>query len=768
MSIKNGPQSGDKFPFGGTMKNFFNEEPVRGIADGSGYVFFVKDSGSRYLFVNRMWEELTTIDFPTALGKEDYELFSSEAINPLSFEKKSYIRDGLIEEWETLIDTPQGERIYKVKKFPLMEGEDPSAFCFVMSDITDLRSEISFLQMIISNTSDVILVIDENELNHYISPNIENIFGWNPVELLGRCFWEKIYSDDIQRAREFHSELSRNPGVLRSFECRYMIKSGDYKWIEFRGKYMLLDNYSKGVIGNFHDITARKQTEESLIESEERFKILHNASFGGIAIHDKGVILDCNMGLSEISGFSIDELVGMDGLLLITEGSRDKVMGNILRGYEEPYEAYGIRKNGEEYPLRLEAKNIPYKGKQIRVVEFRDITQQKTAEDERNKLQDQLVQSQKMEAIGRLAGGVAHDFNNMLGVIIGFSELALAKVDENGPVTGYLHEIFNAAHRSMEITRQLLAFARRQTVAPAILDFNETIESMLKMLQRLIGEDVLLKWKPGENLWNVSIDPSQVNQILANLSVNARDAIADTGTVTISTENVVLEQEYDYGDGSISPGEYVLLVFEDTGSGMAEDVLANIFEPFFTTKGQNRGTGLGLATVYGIIKQNNGHIYGRSSPGEGALFYVYFPAFKNTKSLQKQTGDFLTPHAEGNETVLLVEDEAAMLLMTTTMLQELGYTVVTADKPEQAIEIAGKMKGMINLLITDVIMPGMNGRVLAEKMRDVCPEIKVLFMSGYTADVIGHHGVLDDGVQFVQKPFSRQHLAVKVREALTQ
>jgi two-component system cell cycle sensor histidine kinase/response regulator CckA len=382
-----------------------------------------------------------------------------------------------------------------------------------------------------------------------------------------------------------------------------------------------------------------------------------------------------------------------------------------------------------------------------------DITERKQAEEDKAKLEAQLQQSQRMESVGRLAGGVAHDFNNMLGVILGHTELALEQVDTTQPLHADLAEIQKAAERSADLTRQLLAFARRQTIAPRVLDLNQTIAGMLKMLERLIGEDIDLTWRPWAELWPVRVDPSQVDQILANLCVNARDAIGGVGRVGIETGNSVFDEAYCTDHPGFVPGEYVRLVVGDDGSGMERETLAHLFEPFFTTKDVGEGTGLGLPTVYGIVKQNDGFIDVYSEPGFGTTFAIYLPRHVG--------GD---GHA-GADT-LLVEDEPALLNMSRRMLASQGYTVLAAATPGEAGSLAREHPGEIHLLMTDVVMPEMNGRELSENLLSLHPGLKRLFMSGYTADIIAHHGVLDDGVCFIQKPFSIQDLAARVRGVL--
>ncbi len=423
--------------------------------------------------------------------------------------------------------------------------------------------------------------------------------------------------------------------------------------------------------------------------------------------------------------------------------------------YYKEYNAALIRKL-EDKMLQLAEAN--------RILE-RDIVEIKRAEEERRRLQDQIIQAQKLESVGRLAGGIAHDFNNMLVVILGHVELAMKRIDPTHPIHADLEEIQKAAQRSADLTHRLLGFARKQIAAPKILDLNKTVEGMLKMLRRLIGEDIDLAWMPGSGLWSVKIDPAQVDQVLANLCVNARDAIAGVGKVTIETHNAAFDAAYCSEHAGVHPGEYVLLAVSDNGCGMDQETQAHLFEPFFTTKGIGQGTGLGLATVYGIVRQNNGFITLHSEPGQGTTVKVYLPRFAGGPV--EPTADLTaeTPKGRG-ETVLLVEDEALNLNVSQAMLEDLGYRVLTAGTPGEALHKARAHGGEIRLLITDVVMPEMNGRALAKLLREMHPGMKCLFSSGYTANVIAHQGVLDEGEHFLQKPFTMRDLAIQVRKAL--
>jgi two-component system, cell cycle sensor histidine kinase and response regulator CckA len=392
-----------------------------------------------------------------------------------------------------------------------------------------------------------------------------------------------------------------------------------------------------------------------------------------------------------------------------------------------------------------------------------EIVGRKRADDERERLQAQLAQGQKMESVGRLAGGVAHDFNNMLQAILGNVDLALQDVPPGSPARESLEEIQKSAERSADLTRQLLAFARRQAIVPVVLNLNNTVAGMANMLRRLIGEQIELTWSLGADLGLVRLDPSQIDQVLVNLTVNARDAIGGAGHVTIETDNVALGRASVAAHPDCAPGEYVMLAVSDTGPGMDEEARAHLFEPFFTTKAVGKGTGLGLATVFGIVQQNGGFIDVDSEQGRGTSVKIYFPRAAGAVAAAT------VPPAlslRGTETILLAEDEAQVLHLGRRILEQWGYTVLAAPTPDTALIVAAEHPGRIHLLITDVVMPGMNGRDLRDRLLALRPDLKCLFISGYTDDVIAHHGLVEDGVLFLQKPFTIQALAHMVRTAL--
>jgi nitrogen-specific signal transduction histidine kinase/CheY-like chemotaxis protein len=396
------------------------------------------------------------------------------------------------------------------------------------------------------------------------------------------------------------------------------------------------------------------------------------------------------------------------------------------------------------------------------------VTDRNQHEQERERLQSQLMQTRKIESIGRLAGGIAHDFNNMLGVILGYAEMALKKSEGNDSVCKDLKEIMRAASRSASMTSQLLAFARKQPIAPNVIDLNQTVDGIKQMLQRLIGEHIDLVWSPVANLWPIRMDRAQVEQILVNLSVNARDAIPGSGCIKIATDKTILTQVECAGKPGLKPGCYIKLTVADNGCGMDSDLLEAVFDPFFTTKEIGKGTGLGLATVYGIVKQNDGYIHLSSAPGKGTEFSIYFPRCE--EDIKPENNDeAIDTWQEGDDagkTILIVEDEPGILRLSEAALKSMGYQTLTATGPSLAIQVAEAHDGKVDLLLTDVVMPEMNGKDLAEAIRRLCPDVRVLYMSGYTDNVISDGGKVGPEINFIQKPFKISQLAHKVEMAL--
>ena len=490
-----------------------------------------------------------------------------------------------------------------------------------------------------------------------------------------------------------------------------------------------------------------------------------------IIANSKGAIEYVNPMFSKIAGYTAAEVTGQHLRVLLANSapldSFEILWSAITRGLKWQGELVNRKKSGELFcveasisPLATEGENNTHY-----VAVLQDISERKRAESDKAKLEEQLQHARKMDSVGRLAGGVAHDFNNMLGVILGHVNLALMDLEPTQPLYVNMTEIQKAAERSADLTRQLLAFARKQAITPTTVHLNEAVAGMLNMLQRILGAGITLDWQPERSVWPVKVDPSQLDQMLANLCVNARDALAERGNITIKTGNSVIDGDYSADYQGMVPGEYVRLTVSDNGCGMDKETLDHIFEPFFTTKDTGKGTGLGLATVYGAVKQNNGFIYVRSAPGLGTTFSIFLPRHGGDVRQTSAEGTE-GPARRGHETILLVEDEAAILKVATMILTRQGYTVLAADSPGRARDLAREHAGHVSLLLTDVIMPEMNGRELAKDLLSRDPDLKCLFMSGFTADVIANQGAIDEGVHFIQKPFSVRALAAKVREVL--
>jgi len=610
---------------------------------------------------------------------------------------------------------------------------------------------------------------DENWSMLYMSKEIDSITGYPTSDFIGnklRSYESVIHPDDRAMVRDA-IEAALKAGLFWSIEYRVLHRDGDIRWVHEEGWGLVSpDAKIERLDGYIFDITDRKQAEQALVESEAKLRSLL------CAMQDVILVLDADGRYIEVGPTATDLLYRQPEEVL------GKTLADVLPedlaqvGLEciQDVLAHGTRRL-LDYCLEIKncavwftASISPFTNERVLWV-ARDVTERKQAELESDKLREQLIQAHKMESVGRLAGGVAHDFNNMLGVIIGHTEMALERLKPEEPVYGDLQDVRKAAQRSAELTHQLLTFARKQTIAPKVLDINKTVDGMLSMLRRLIGESIELFWRPGFGLLQIKMDPSQVDQILANLCVNARDAIDGTGEIIIATESMTITEEDCSSIPECKAGDYVLLSVNDNGCGMDEQTIASLFEPFFTTKEVGKGTGLGLATVYGIVRQNSGFITVDSSIDNGSTFRVYLPSH-NEEPEAKTHNAPSAPARHGKEIILLVEDEPAILKMTTKMLSSLGYTVMAAANPGEAQSIAEENAGRIDLLITDVIMPQTNGRELTNRLIGSQPDLRVLFMSGYTASIIDQHGVLKEDKFFLQKPFSLQELSAKVRRVL--
>ena len=622
----------------------------------------------------------------------------------------------------------------------------------------------------LSPASIAILKSDEKgEHFLYVNAGWETLTGYSRDDAALMNPSDTVHPDMRAQLAERASKHIRGEDVPSRSEIKIITKSGEVRWLDFAASLIRYQG-APAILTISFDVTERKRAEEELRESESKYRTLVENIPQKIFTKDRGsVFMSCNENLARDLEIRPGQIVGKTDYDFFPRELADKYCADDKRvmqtGRTEELEEKYLQDGQEVWVQTIKTPIRQENGTIIGILGvFFDITERKRAEAEKEKLQAQLNQAQKLESVGRMAGGVAHDYNNILSVIIGYSELAMDKVKAEDPLREDLNEIHSAANRSRDITRQLLTFASKETIAPEALDLNATVEAMLKILQKLIGEDIDLAWHPGKVPGPVLMDASQLDQILANLCINARDAITDVGRITIETGTATIDADYCSRHAFI-PGEFLLLAVSDDGCGMDRDTVDHIFEPFFTTKGVGEGTGLGLSTVYGIVKQNNGFINVYSEPGRGTTFRIYLPRHSGDISGKRRSIDEQVFNGSG-ETVLVVEDEMAILKLVERILSRCNYKVLLAKGPSEALEVAQAHSGEISLLITDVVMPEMNGRALANQLTILCPEIKCLFMSGYTANVIAHRGVLDEGVQFIQKPFSTKGLAAKVRETL--
>ena len=606
----------------------------------------------------------------------------------------------------------------------------------------------------------------------------ERLTGWHEDEALGlplAAVYQVIHEESGEQVMLPFNREGREGSIVAANNHLLLIARNGVRYPIAHSGAPIRDDAGamNGVVLVFHDQTKKKAMEKARAESARRYsELIENLNDFIWETGTDGRYSFASSRSMDLLGYPPEELVGKSWLdILNMEDEPREVVERFKTtlANQQPYSQLCrtfVRKDGGQ--VVLESSATPTFDQHGRFLGYRgvsrDVTLRVKAVKEQQRLQDQLLQAQKMETVGRLAGGVAHDFNNMLTVICGHTEMTLQQLGKNHSLYKRLSEVHQAALHSAALTRQLLAFARKQVIAPRIIDLNETIAGTLKMLHRLIGEHIILGWQPEPDLWLVRMDVTQVGQILTNLAVNTHDAIDGVGHLTIATSNVSVMRQDCAGYPDLAPGDYVQLTVTDDGCGMDQATQAKIFEPFFTTKDDGRGTGLGLATVYGIVNQNGGIIRVDSAPGRGTTFNIILPRVQGA-------GDPVLARTEviesrKNETILLVEDEPAILELGTFILKEQGYSVLAVPTPVKAIQLAQEYQGPIDLLLTDVIMPEMNGRDLADTIAESRPTTKVLFMSGYTADMLTPRGVLEPNVQFLEKPFSVDGLTGKVRRVL--
>jgi PAS domain S-box-containing protein len=627
-----------------------------------------------------------------------------------------------------------------------------------------LRESEQRYRLVTEHIRDAIFLVDLEGQFTFGNGRIEELTGYRLDELIGRPISQVLTPEGTRAAAARLETLRAGHDVPFFYETELVRKDGTKIVVEVSSTSVLQDGAIIARLGVARDIRRRRQAEVALRESEERFRATFEQAAAGMGHTSlEGRWVRVNQRLCDIVGYTRDELLARtfqdithpDDLDVDVAATRQLLANEIQsRSREKRY----LHKKGSIVWVDLTVSVMRDSSGEPKafIAVVQDITGRKQLEQE-------LLHSQRMEGVGQLAGGIAHDFNNLLTVIGGRGHLGLAKLRADDPLRRDFELIQKTADRAARLTRQLLAFSRKQLLQPRVVDPNDLVQDSANLLKRLIGEEIELVFVPSADVGRVHVDPGQLEQVIVNLAVNARDAMPRGGRLTIETSNAVLDAGYAAQHVGVVPGQFVMLAVSDTGVGMDAATQARMFEPFFTTKGPGKGTGLGLATVYGIVKQSGGHVRVYSEPGVGTAFRIYLPRTDAALEEEASAGATLP---RGQETVLLVEDDEEVRRFAREVLERLGYTVLEATGANDAVGISERHLGVINVLLTDVVMPQMSGRELAEAIAPARPETRILFMSGYTDDAIVRHGVLEAGIKFLEKPFSPQALAVKVREVL--
>ncbi len=650
-----------------------------------------------------------------------------------------------------------------------IKGISP-VFLLVKSMADRLRESETLFRSLADTTSAAIVIYKGNHFQ-YVNHAAQHICGCSTEDILGMSCCDMVHPEHKEQLKQQGFAALEGISTPKRHEFKIITKAGTERWIDLAATTIEFAGLPS-TLATAIDVTERKLAEVTLRESEIKYRqLVENANSVILNMNMRGEITFLNTFAQDFFGYTEREIHGRSALGTIipevdSAGRDMRAFFKDLLRFRHRYrhsENENMRKSGERVLISWanrilsDEKGIPSQFLCI----GNDVTQVRS-------LEEQVRQSQKLEVVGRLAGGIAHDFNNILGVITGYSELALMDMPSEDPHRENIETVRQAAKRAASLTRQLLAFSRKQVLEPAVLNLNFIIQQLEKMLRRLIGEDIDLATTLDPRLAPVKVDPSQIEQVILNLAVNARDAMPRGGKLTIETANVDLDESYTAKHVGAIPGPHVMLAVSDTGMGMNENVLTHIFEPFFTTKEQGVGTGLGLATVYGIVKQSGGNIWVYSEEGRGTTFKIYIPRHKSEAALHDRVPftEDSTVVPGGSETILLVEDDETLRSSVTQVLKKYGYSTLEATSSDDAIRISETNMGTIHLLLTDVVMPGMSGRELAERLTRQRPEIRILFMSGYTDDAIIHHGVLESGMAFIQKPFTIENLMKKIRRVM--
>jgi len=594
------------------------------------------------------------------------------------------------------------------------------------------------------------------------------MLGYKEDELIGKHLSDITGTETLDKNLRKQKALARGEIEHYRMEKRFIHKSGASVYGILDANLIRdADGEPSYFLGSVVDITEHKRAEKLLRESEERYKnFFDNALIGLFRIRiSDGTFIEINSKAAEQQGLPVEEIVGKVRAIDLYRTPRQwRELASKLRknGEAHGFEADLKLQDGRDVTFSISVKSYPDHDYMEGAVE--DITERRRLEEEKARIEDQYRQAQKVEAIGRLAGGVAHDLNNLLVPILGYGELLMEDFDPEDARRESVKQIVSAGYKARDLVRQLLAFGRKQSLEYKTLDLNRIIGGFEKLLRRTIREDITIEIRPSPDIRSVRADIGQIEQVIMNLAVNAQDAMPEGGCLTLETDMAELDEEYAVSHPGVKPGVYVMLAISDTGYGMDEETITQIFEPFFTTKGEH-GTGMGLATIYGIVKQHGGNIWVYSEPGKGATFKIYLPVSEDThieiRDVEKTAGDL-----RGTETILLVEDNEQVRKLANAILKRWGYTVLMAENGSEALSVLASAPDPVHLLLTDVIMPEINGRELFTKAAEKHPHLKALFMSGYTGRVITNHGVMEEGLNYIQKPFSSKALAAKIRDVL--
>ncbi|MGC8834947.1 MAG: PAS domain S-box protein, partial [Armatimonadota bacterium] len=722
----------------------------------------------RFVYANRAVELIAGYPLEEIIGKQ-FWMFAHPEHRDLIRERGLARQRGekLPNRYEFKILTKFGEEKWVDTAAVLTEWKGKPAVVATIFDITerkraeeDLRESERRFAELFDNASDVVYVHDLDGNILALNRAGEIITGYSREEALTMNISQVVAPEYLQTVREMvDAKLRGQPRT--TYEVQLIKKDGTRIFVEISSQIIYQNGKPFAVEGVARDVTERKKIEAE----RDRLIMALEHSADAIVITDADANIQyVNPAFERITGYSREEVLGKNPRILKSGKHGPEfykgMWDTISRGDVWTGRITNRKKDGSLYMERCTISSVRDSSGQIvnYVAVKRDIT-------ERVALEERLRQSQKMEAVGQLAGGVAHDFNNILTAISGYSDLLLRNLKDGDPKRTYAAEIKKASERAAALTQQLLAFSRRQVISPKVVNLNNVVKDMARMLERIIGENIDLVTLLSEDLWNVKVDPSQIEQVIMNLSVNAKDAMPNGGKLIIETANVHLDEEYAKIHAPLQPGPYVMLAVTDTGCGMDAETLSHVFEPFFTTKEKGKGTGLGLATVYGIVKQSDGYIWVYSEPGKGTTFKIYFPPVWEELS-EEDTSEHPVSDLTGKETILLVEDETSVRQLLKNVLEMHGYKVLDAGNGEDALAAADEYEGDIHLLITDVVMPGMGGPALSEKLLQTRPNMKVIYMSGYTNDALLHRGDLKEGTVYLQKPFPLTSLAEKAREIL--